>query len=145
MRTFSSNAKQMSDVTAAASASTEYASSLKDASDKVSKLANTYEMASETLTGLTSHAAEGQAAGAHLQKMSENLSALNAMYESQLTEMERTRVMFADMSSLVKNLSDSVEDTKIYKENISELAKNLKSLNTIYSNMLNAMGSGRQA
>jgi len=145
MRTFSSNAKQMSDVTAAASASTDYASSLKDASDKVSKLANTYELASETLTGLTSHAAEGQAAGAHLQKMSENLSALNAMYESQLTEMERTRVMFADMSSLVKNLSDSVEDTKIYKENISELAKNLKSLNTIYSNMLNAMGSGRQA
>lgn len=145
MRTFSSNAKQMSDVTSAASASTDYASSLKDASDKVSKLANTYEMASETLTGLTSHAAEGQAAGAHLQKMSENLSALNAMYESQLTEMERTRVMFADMSSLVKNLSDSVEDTKIYKENISELAKNLKSLNTIYSNMLNAMGSGRQA
>jgi hypothetical protein len=53
--------------------------------------------------------------------------------------------MFGDMGALVKNLADSVEDTKLYKENISELAHNLKSLNTIYSNMLNAMGSGRQA
>jgi len=49
--------------------------------------------------------------------------------------------MFGDMSALAKNLSDSAEDTRIYKENIAELASNLKSLNQVYSNMLNAMGS----
>jgi gliding motility-associated protein GldL len=144
MRTFSTNAKQLSDSTEAAAASTNYAATLKTASDKVSALADTYAAASETLTGLSSHAEEGKAAGVHLQKMSENLSALNNMYELQLSELEKTRVMFGDMSALVKNLADSVEDTKIYKENISELAKNLKSLNTVYSNMLNAMGTARQ-
>jgi hypothetical protein len=76
--------------------------------------------------------------------MTENLSALNNMYELQLTELEKSRVMFGDMTSLVKNLADSVEDTKIYKENIAELATNLKALNTVYSNMLNAMGTARQ-
>jgi hypothetical protein len=66
------------------------------------------------------------------------------MYELQLTELEKSRVMFGDMTALVKNLADSVEDTKAYKENISELSKNLKSLNNVYANMLNAMGTARQ-
>jgi gliding motility-associated protein GldL len=134
----------MADVTSAASASTAYADNLKDASDKVSKLASTYEAASASLTGLTSYADQGSSAGAHLQKMTENLSALNSMYEIQIEEMSKTRAMYADMGALVQNLADSVEDTKLYKENISELSKNLKSLNTIYANMLNAMGSARQ-
>jgi gliding motility-associated protein GldL len=144
LRTFSSNARNMSDVTSAATASTEYASTLRNASGKVSELADSYAAASETLTGLTSHAEEGRAAGASLQKMSENLSALNSMYELQLTELEKTRAMFGDMTALVRNLSESVEDTKVYKENIAELAQNLKSLNTVYANMLNAMGTARQ-
>lgn len=145
MRTFSSNARQMADSTDAAMASSNYASSLQDASAKVSKLASTYEAASEQLTGLVAHTEQGASAGENLQKMSQNLAALNGMYELQLTELEKTRLMFGDMGALVKNLADSVEDTKLYKENISELAHNLKSLNTIYANMLNAMGSGRQA
>jgi gliding motility-associated protein GldL len=144
MRTFSSNAKNLADTTEAAAASTQYASSLRTASDKVSNLADTYAAASETLTGLTSHAEEGKAAGASLQKMSTNLSALNEMYELQLDELKKTRTMFGDMTALVQNLKDSVDDTKQYKENISELSKNLKSLNQVYANMLNAMGSARQ-
>lgn len=144
MRTFSSNAKNLADTTEAASASSDYASSLRNASGKVSKLADTYEAASETLTGITSHAEEGKAAGVHLQKMTENLSALNNMYELQLSELEKSRMMFGDMTALVKNLADSVEDTKVYKENIAELATNLKQLNNVYSNMLNAMGTARQ-
>ena len=47
------------------------------------------------------------------------------------------------MGELVKNLNDSIDDTKVYKETISELAKNLASLNTVYGNILNAMGGGR--
>ena len=39
--------------------------------------------------------------------------------------------------------TDSVEDTKKYKENIAELSYNLEALNTVYANMLNAMGSSR--
>ena len=39
----------------------------------------------------------------------------------------------------MKNLSDSVEDTKKYKEQIAQLSANLESLNTVYGNMLSAM------
>ena len=74
--------------------------------------------------------------------MTENLASLNNMYELQLSELEKSRQMYAGMSDLVSNLNDSVEDTKLYKENISALAKNLESLNRVYSNMLNAMNGG---
>ena len=76
-------------------------------------------------------------------KMGENLNALNSMYEGQLSQLEQNKQAFESMGDLVKNLNDSIEDTKVYKENISELAKNLASLNTVYGNMLNAMGGGR--
>ena len=40
---------------------------------------------------------------------------------------------------MMQNLSDSVEDTRLYKENMSALSKNLTDLNAVYGNMLKAM------
>jgi gliding motility-associated protein GldL len=94
------------------------------------------------LTGLSAHAEQSASTGEHLAKMSENLSSLNNMYELQLQDLEKSRALYSGISDLLTNLQDSVEDTKQYKENISELAKNLRSLNNVYSNMLNAMGGG---
>lgn len=144
MKTFSQNAKQLGETTDAAAAASEYATSLRAATGKVSSLADTYAQVSESLTGMAEQAKSGETTGAHLQKMSENLAALNNMYELQLKEMTSTSELYADMHNLVQNLSESVDDTKRYKENISELANNLKSLNTVYANMLNAMGTARQ-
>ena len=75
--------------------------------------------------------------------MNEHLGSLNGMYEAQLQQMETSRQLFDGMGSLVQNLNDSVEDTKKYKENIAELSTNLEALNTVYANMLNAMGNSR--
>ena len=110
----------------------------------MNSLSETYAKASESLTGLSENAELGASAGESLQKMSENLSNLNSMYEMQIQELEKSRQLYAGMSELVTNLNDSIEDTRLYKDNISELAKNLQSLNTVYSNMLNAMGAGQK-
>ena len=95
------------------------------------------------MTGLSDNKEMGAAAGEQLQKMNENLGSLNGMYEAQLQQMETSRQLFEGMGSLVQNLNDSVEDTKKYKENIAELSTNLEALNTVYANMLNAMGNSR--
>lgn len=145
MRTLSTQANKLSEITDASVATQEYTDSLRGASSKVSTLATTYEEASKSLTGLSEGQSYGNAAGEHLQRMSENLSSLNNMYELQLQEMEKSRQLYSNMSTLMENLSDSVEDTKKYKENIADLAKNLESLNTVYSNMLNAMGGGSRS
>jgi len=145
MRSLSSQANSLSEITDASVATEEYSSSLRGASEKVNTLAETYANASESLVGLQDGQRIGESAGEHLQKMNDNLSSLNNMYELQLSEMEKSRDMYSDMTELMTNLKDSVEDTKQYKNNISELAKNLESLNTVYSNMLNAMNPGSKS
>lgn len=143
MRSLSDQARQMGEITGAAAATNEYANSLKGASLKVGELSDTYAKASESLVGLTANVDAGRNAGESLQKMSQNLSALNEMYEMQLRgsreKLEAANQMFEGMSEMLTNLKNSVDDTKRYKENIAELSDNLAKLNTVYGNMLNAM------
>ena len=143
MRHLGEQASKMGEVANASVAAQGYSDSLVKASNRVDELSSTYEEVSEGLTGLVKASAEGASTGAGLAKMNENLNSLNDMYELQLAQMHENKELFEGMGELVKNLNDSVEDTKVYKENISELAKNLASLNTVYGNMLNAMGGGR--
>ena len=143
MRHLGEQASKMGEVADASVAAKGYSDSLVKASNRVDELSSTYEEVSEGLTGLVKASAEGASTGAGLAKMNENLNSLNDMYESQLAQMHQNRELFEGIGELMKNLNDSVEDTKVYKENISELAKNLASLNTVYGNMLNAMGGGR--
>lgn len=143
MRHLGDQANSLAEVTDAAAATSEYGGALRTATEKVNGLTGIYTEVSESLTGLSSNKEMGTAAGEQLQKMNENLGTLNGMYESQLAQMETTRQLFDGMGSLVQNLTDSVEDTKKYKENIAELSSNLEALNTVYANMLNAMGSPR--
>lgn len=143
MRSLSDQAKQMGQITGAASATNEYANSLKGASEKVSALSDSYAKASESLVGLTQNVDAGRNAGESLSKMSTNLTALNEMYEMQLRssreKLEAANKMFDGVGELLTNLRDSVDDTKRYKENIAQLSDNLGKLNTVYGNMLAAM------
>ena len=42
------------------------------------------------------------------------------------------------------NISDSLEDTKNYKDQLTALNQNLGSLNSVYGNILSAMGNIRR-
>jgi gliding motility-associated protein GldL len=143
MRSLSDQAKKMGEITGAASATNEYANSLKGASEKVTALSDSYEKASESLVGLTANVDAGRSAGESLSKMSQNLTALNEMYEMQLRssreKLEAANQMFEGMGEMLTHLRNSVDDTKRYKENISVLSDNLGKLNTVYGNMLAAM------
>jgi gliding motility-associated protein GldL len=143
MRSLSDQARQMGEITGAASATSEYADSLKDASAKVGVLSESYSKASESLAGLSNSVEAGNNAGESLDRMSKNLSDLNEMYELQLRssreKLEAANQMFEGVGEMLTHLRDSVDDTKRYKENISVLSENLGKLNTVYGNMLAAM------
>lgn len=143
LRGLSDNASKLSEISDASVATSEYTDSLKNASTKVTALADDYSQASEALSGLTEAASAGSSTGEELQKMASTLESLNSSYEMQLKGSEQQTEMMTSMydgvTTLMSNLNDSVEDTRRYKENISELSKNLGSLNTIYGNMLTAM------
>lgn len=143
MRALGDNAAQLKGVTSAAAATDSYVDSLKAASDRVSTLSEAYERASVAISGMTSSQEEGQSFGEQMQKVSKNLSALNNVYELQLkgssAHLEATEKFQSQVSDMMKNLSDSVEDTRLYKENMAMLSRNLTDLNAVYGNMLKAM------
>ncbi|MBC9810943.1 gliding motility protein GldL [Crocinitomicaceae bacterium CZZ-1] len=143
MRRLGDNAAQLTSVTTAAAATDSYVNSLQAASQKVSSLSEAYERASVSISGLTSTTQEGESFGEQMQKVSKNLAALNNVYELQLKgstqHLEATEKFQSQVTDMLQNLSASVEDTRLYKENMALLSKNLTDLNTVYGNMLKAM------
>lgn len=143
MKNLGDQANKMSEMADAAGATQEFSDSLVKASNRVNQMADTYEGVSDSLTGLVGSQDASNNAGDNLQRMNANLDSLNSMYEMQLEQLKENKALFDGMGELIKTLNDSVADTRAYKEHIAELAQNLATLNTVYGNMLNAMGGSR--
>jgi uncharacterized phage infection (PIP) family protein YhgE len=75
-----------------------------------------------------------------IQEGVKNMNALNSLYELQLQtsnqQMEATTVF-------LQNLQASVEDSKKFQEQVSQLAVNLEQMNKVYGNMLTAMNPNK--
>jgi gliding motility-associated protein GldL len=79
----------------------------------------------------------------NLDKLNQNLSALNQTFESQLrgskAQFEANQKFNQDIGQMNELLASSVSELQKYKSNAEQLNKHLESLNTIYGNMLNAL------
>ncbi len=143
MRNLSDQANKLSNITDASVATNDYVTSVQSAAKNVESLSSSYSKAAESLMGLTVNNDDSVSLGEQIVKVSKNLSALNASYELQLQgsndHLKATSKFYEGLSDLMKNLNDSVDDTRKYKEQIGQLSTNLESLNTIYGNMLTAM------
>lgn len=132
------------------------------AKDKIEELTDSYDSAKVTIQSSSERLSESYSKATNaiealananensqdsytseLQKVAKNLSALNAAYELQLqsttTQAEASARFQEGLQDLMQSLNDSVEDTRKYKDQISQLSNNLEALNTVYGNMLNAM------
>lgn len=147
LRGLKDQTEKLGDITSASVATNEYAESLMTASKNVTTLSDTYSQASESLASLSSSNDAAAGMGEQFEKLTTNLTSLNSVYAAQLQSSEANSEVagnfYSGITELVNNLNDSVESTRAYKENISELSKNLSSLNTVYGNMLNAMSVNR--
>jgi gliding motility-associated protein GldL len=150
MRNLSDSASNMGDLANIAPATEDFVSSVNIAKSNVESLSDNYSKANQTLDNLIAVSdGDGGSYSQELGKMSKNLSELNGIYEMQLNSSGQNVKLNSEVneniSALLQNLSDSVEDTKRYKEQVAELGNNLEQLNTVYGNMLSAMNFNRQA
>lgn len=143
MRNLTDTAGKISDISNATVATNEYVDSVKSAAKNVSNLSETYSRAADSIANLAEGNDVGASIGDSLSKVSKNLSALNATYELQLqgsqSHLEATSKFYEGLNDLMKNLHDSVDDTKKYRQEMATLSSNLTALNTVYGNMLSAM------
>ncbi len=128
-------------------AAKQYNDSLLNLTGYTSELVSNYGRSSEllvkTVEALENSAKQGSQYTDQLQKTSQNLEALNAVYELQLqasdAQFQNTEKMQESVSKLVENLNQTVGTTQEYKEQMTALTKNIASLNSVYGNMLTAM------
>lgn len=148
-RNLADHTKDLNNISDASVATNEFVGNIQNASSKMNNLSESYEKASESLTGLSASSESSRDYSDSLAGISAKLNELNNVYELQLKSasehMQASNQAFEGMDSLMNNLQSSLEGTERYKENISQLATNLSSLNKIYGNMLNAMSPGNNA
>jgi len=122
-----------------------YVSKIQSVTDSMSDLNNSSNKAAETLKGLS--VGNPGAYVQHMEKMATNVAALNSVYEMQLKssndQVRASGALYESISRLVENVGESVEDTRRYKTEMSQLVQNLESLNTVYGGMLTAMNMKR--
>lgn len=108
------------------------------------KLTSSFDNASGSITnGLGIMGESTKNYSSSLEKLNQNIRALNESFESQLQgtkeQFEASRKFNNDLNQMNEILFSSVEELKKYKGNAEQLNKNLEALNTIYGNMLGAM------
>ncbi|HNX79506.1 MAG TPA: hypothetical protein PKJ24_06470, partial [Prolixibacteraceae bacterium] len=107
-------------------------------------LVNSYKTVSEKLNQSMQHI--GSSAGSYsenMQKLNNNISALNSAFEMQLKGTEnqaKAHQQFNnDLGKMNDMLAASAEELKRYRENAAKLNQHLEDLTRIYGNMLGAL------
>ena len=80
-----------------------------------------------------------------LQSMSKNLSSLKALQEVDFSgtsdQLKTMNNFYTKLNEAMADLNDSIADTKVYKDQLGVLNKNLSGLNGVYGGMLNAIAT----
>jgi len=80
--------------------------------------------------------------------LTENMGALNALYEMQLKGTNEYIDKFSgiqkNINEMADNISLTLDNTRLHKNESEALGKNISSLNTVYGNMLSVLNNGKK-
>ena len=145
------NVDRLNDIQDASVATNEYADSVRSATGKMSELNEGYSNTVSAMNSL-SNSVGGAAEQAHayheeVQRVTKNLSSLNAVYETELNDAQahiKTINSFYDsLGNAMGNMVEASKDAESYRKEVASLTKNLRDLNQVYGGMLSAMGRGQ--
>jgi archaellum component FlaC len=104
-------------------------------------------IAQPNLPGLNGEVVEQQLGGMlqELQGMSKSLGSLKALQEVDFSgtkdQLKAMNNFYTKLNEAMADLTDSAEETKVVKDGLTELNKNISKLNTTYSSLNNVYGS----
>lgn len=132
------------------SANKEYAESVKNAAETANSLATQYKTTTEQLAKATQQvdfsALDASSLNSQLENISNNLSALNNIYEMQRESSSKHTDMTNSLNETVEKLKNQLDNTANdaanFKAELEKLNQNLSSLNNVYGGMLSAMNLG---
>ncbi|MCQ2188779.1 MAG: gliding motility protein GldL [Paludibacteraceae bacterium] len=130
----------ISNVTRASKAAGDFATSqatLKSSSDS---LVNSYK---DIETSISSASSGSKNFAGQMMDINKNISSINSMFEIQAKtaneQGEAMSLVTTALKTVAGSINSSASSAESYKSEIEKLAQQMKSLNTVYGNMLNAM------
>jgi gliding motility-associated protein GldL len=143
LKTFSDKVSTITKVADAGTATQEFTAKLKAAGASYDNMNVAFAKASTGLNEFASSNVDSKAYHDQVSALAKNLSALNAVYELELqdssTHLKSMNKFYQNLAVTMQNFNESMDDSKKFKNEVSNLAKNLASLNSVYGNMLSAM------
>lgn len=143
LKSFSETVGAISKVADSAVATEEFVDKMKSASLGFDKFNSAFERAATDLSNIGVGKIDTSSYNDQIQELSQKLESLNAIYAKELQESSLTfKTMtghYANIAETLNSLNDSTVETRMFKEQVSQLNKNLASLNAVYGNMLAAM------
>ncbi|WP_158996131.1 gliding motility protein GldL [Mucilaginibacter sp. L196] len=124
-----------------------FSNKLKQASSKFDVLGAAFERATLGLASMADNKSDGEAYHQQVARLTSNLSQLNSLYEVELkgadTSLKQINHFYIGLNDTLRNLNESADDSRLFKDEVNKLAKNISSLNVFYANMLSAMTQPR--
>jgi gliding motility-associated protein GldL len=144
----SSTVSNLGDIASATVATNDYSLKVKEASHKIGDMNTSLGNVVNAVSSMSDATKDAQEYRNQFQKISQNMGALNAVYELELQDtnkhLKSMNAFYSNLSAAMQDMSDASKDTQLFKNELSKLTNNLASLNGVYGSMLSAMKGGNQ-
>jgi gliding motility-associated protein GldL len=135
----------LKDISNAAVATDEFTKKINLVTENVTRINDSYAKSADALSSLTESSASTKEYFNQMKSAAVHLASLNNIYEMEMNNVNKHSETLSkyqgNLTKTIQNLVDSEAATTELKEGFVKLNKNLASLNSVYGNMLNAMGT----
>jgi gliding motility-associated protein GldL len=142
-QSLTSTVSNLGEISNATVATNEYSKSVREASSKVAEMNSSYGVAISAMSSMADATKDSQEYRNQFQKITQNMGALNAVYELELQDtnkhLKAMNAFYSNLSSAMQDMADASKDTQQFKSELGKLTTNLSSLNNVYGSMLSAM------
>lgn len=136
-------ANSLQEISKATGAANEFVNSLNASSQSLGSLNKTVADANTSLGSIAISSAEAAKYAQQYAKAGDQLTALNAIYESEIQEStKQLKAMIgynANVNATTDQLAASSKDAAVFQAELAKLNANIQALNQVYGSMLTAM------
>lgn len=142
-KNLSESVSSLGEISNSGVATSEFNSKIREASSKIGEMNNSLGNVVNSMVTLGDATRDSQEYRAQFHKISQNMSALNAVYEIEIQDTNRhlkaMNAFYGNFSNVLNDMSDVSRDSQQFKAELNKLTTNLASLNNVYGSMLSAM------
>lgn len=143
LQNLNSSVSNMGEISNSALVTSEFNNKVREASTKIGDMNASLGNVVNTMTNLGDATKDAQEYRTQFHKISQSMSALNAVYEIELQDTNRhlkaMNSFYGNFSNVLNDMSDVSKDSQQFKSELNKLTTNLASLNNVYGSMLSAM------